>query len=66
MAKNQNRPMSLTVQLYVTLDDPAQWTKAFGVEGRTEIRDDVKTYVAGLARSGVFTTGEVSANIELK
>jgi hypothetical protein len=66
MARDPNRPMSFTVQLTVTLHNPSQWTTAFGVEGRENIKNDAKTYIAGNARGGVFGNGEVDASIDLK
>lgn len=56
--------MKVSVTVTVDLEDPEQWTTAFGVEGRQRIREDVKTYVGGLVRdSGVFANGEVQAEV---
>jgi hypothetical protein len=64
MARDHNRPMSFTVEIDVTLIDPAQWTRAFGVQGREMIREDVRNYIANhLACGGVFANGEVEAEI---
>lgn len=58
------RPLKVKVTVTVTLKDPADWTLAFGVEGRREIAKDVKSYIGnGVIDYGVFGDGEVDANI---
>lgn len=59
--------MKISVSLTVDLENPADWTTAFGIEDRTEIRKDVKEYVLGLVRdAGVFGNGEVPAQVTLR
>ncbi|MFI0262515.1 hypothetical protein ACH4OW_26140 [Streptomyces sp. NPDC017056] len=56
--------MKIAVTITVELEDPAQWTEAFGVEGAANIRQDVKVYVGyGVQSAGVFGDGEVAADI---
>lgn len=57
--------MKIRVTVTVDLPDPEQWTTAFGVEGASKIREDVKSYVGNEIQSaGVFGSGEVDADID--
>jgi hypothetical protein len=59
--------MTISVELTVTLQDPSEWTTAFGIEDRPEIREDVKSYLLNIAQhSGVFGNGEVTATVQRK
>lgn len=63
----RKKPMTISVELIVTIEDPADWTTAFGVEGRANIRQDVRSYVLHtIQAAGVFGNGEVAADIESK
>ncbi|MFH9731941.1 hypothetical protein [Streptomyces sp. NPDC017260] len=67
MGEEEPKPLKVVVTLEVTLKDPSEWTTAFGVEGRREIAQDVKRYVAShLATGGVFSNGEVQAEVDLR
>jgi hypothetical protein len=56
--------MRISVNVTIELNDPEDWTLAFGVEGGKEIREDVKRYVGeGVASMGVFGNGEVQAEV---
>lgn len=59
------KPLHIKVELDITLNDPQDWTLAFGINGRREISRDVKEYVERLAQGGVFDNGEVSATVRL-
>lgn len=65
MSDPKPKPMKVSVTIIVELEDPSQWTLAFGVEGRAAIREDVKSYVAN-GVDGVFGNGEVKAKVYLK
>lgn len=59
--------MKIKVELTVKLDDPADWTLAFGIEGAAQIREDVREYVTALVDgAGVFGNGEVPATVHRK
>lgn len=61
------KPLTIVVTVEVTLERPSEWTAAFGVEGRSEIRRDVKAYVGReLSSGGVFANGEVEAQVTLR
>lgn len=61
------KPLTVVVTVEVTLERPSEWTTAFGVEGRSEIRRDVKAYVGReLSSGGVFANGEVEAEVTLR
>ncbi|MET8342396.1 hypothetical protein [Streptomyces microflavus] len=61
------KPLTVVVTVEVTLAQPSEWTAAFGVEGRAEIRRDVKAYVGReLSSGGVFANGEVEAEVNLR
>lgn len=63
----EQTPLTVSVQLNVTINDLADWTTAFGIEGRDAIRRDVKEYVLNLVQgAGVFGNGEVGADVNLK
>lgn len=59
--------MKVVVTVTVEIEDPSQWTLAFGVEGLAAIRQDVKEYIGNdLPQFGVFGNGEVDAEITWK
>lgn len=58
-----SKPMKVTVTLTVELPDPDLWTLAFGIEGATEIRQDVKRYVGGLVQQSEVLSGEAEATV---
>lgn len=58
------KPLRVTVTLAVEIENPDDWTLAFGTEGRDAIREDVREYVLHNAHDGVFSNGEVAATIE--
>lgn len=63
----RNGPMTISIELVITLKDPEQWTVAFGIEERARIRQDVKSYVLNqVCGAGVFVNGEVTADIKPK
>lgn len=56
--------MRVRVEIIIDIEDPGEWTAAFGVAGETKIRKDVKSYVGNEVQSaGVFGNGEVTAEI---
>jgi hypothetical protein len=58
--------MKIAVTLTVEIS-AKNWTGAFGVEGATAIREDVRTYVHGLvAGAEVFHNGEIAGQVTLK
>jgi hypothetical protein len=56
------------ISMRVTVEiDPNDWIAAFGVEGQSEIRDDVKQYIRSLLQGdGVFGSGEVPADVTVR
>lgn len=66
MANIEDPDMIVSVTLAIALKDVADWTTAFGIEGRAKIRQDVKGYVEnGVQGMGVFGNGEVDADVRL-
>lgn len=66
MTNQEPTPMFIAVNLVVVLKDPAEWTTAFGVEKRTDIRRDVKSYILNhVQQAGAFGSGEVDGDISL-
>jgi hypothetical protein len=59
--------MKVVVHLEIEIEDPADWTTTFGIEGGREIRADIKEYVHNMVADGaVFGNGEVPAKVTLK
>ena len=59
------RGIRVTITVTVEIDDPDQWTTAFGVVGTKNIKDDVRHYVGdGISGYGVFGDGEVDAHVD--
>ncbi|MFG2923918.1 hypothetical protein ACGFYA_20755 [Streptomyces sp. NPDC048305] len=57
--------MKIAVTLTVEIEDPADWTTAFGVEGAARIRQDVKDYV-GSNVQGLRVWNEAPAKVSWK
>lgn len=51
------------VTVMVKLADPAEWTRAYGVEGAEAIKEDVKEHVIGNVRDVITGSGEIAADI---
>lgn len=54
--------MKIAVTITVEIEDPEQWTLAFGVTGASAIRTDVKEYM-GNAAQGLRVWEEVDAEV---
>lgn len=62
-----DRPLKTACVVQVDLPHPEQWTRTFGVSGRSEIATDVGNYVqTELLPNSVFGNGEVSADFRLE
>jgi hypothetical protein len=59
--------MKVSVTITVDIENPADWTLAFGVEGYRRIQNDVREYIGNAVQnSGVFGNGEVEATVTWK
>jgi len=60
-----SEPMTVVVKITVTVEDPDDWTTAYGVTGRAAIRKDVKSYI-GNGVQGAFSgdNGEMITDID--
>jgi glutaredoxin-related protein len=57
----------MKIRMVVTIEiDPADWTAQFDVEGAAAIRQDVKDYVEYNVLPGVFSHGDIPAEITVK
>jgi hypothetical protein len=57
--------VKIAITITVDVKDPAEWTTSFGVEGRAQIREDVKSYV-GNAAQNLRVWEEVEAEVSWK
>jgi hypothetical protein len=58
------KPLRVSITLTLEVENPADWSLAFGIEGRRNIAADVREYVLdGVQQYGVFGNGEVDAKI---
>ncbi|MFJ6183728.1 hypothetical protein [Streptomyces sp. NPDC092295] len=57
--------MKVAVTITVDIEEPADWTLAFGVEGAAAIRQDVKSYI-GNAAQHLRVWQEVDAEVTWK
>ena len=57
--------MKVAITITVDIKDPAEWTRAFGMEGAPAIRQDVKQYV-GEAVRGLRVWEEAEAEVNWK
>ena len=55
--------MKIAVTIAVEIEDPADWTLAFGVEGAAQIRADVKDYI-GSNVQGLRVWDEAPAKVD--
>ncbi|MGW8953466.1 hypothetical protein [Streptomyces sp. NPDC055709] len=55
--------MKVAVTITVEIEDPADWTLAFGVEGAANIRRDIKDYVGSNVR-GLRVWEEAPAEVD--
>ncbi|MFF0183471.1 hypothetical protein [Streptomyces sp. NPDC005244] len=56
--------MKVRVVIVIDIEDPQQWTTAYGVEGAAEIRADVKSHLGNAAQQiAPYGNGEVDAEI---
>lgn len=57
--------MRVIVTLAIEIEDPEEWTLAFGVEGAAMVRDDVKEYVYNVVQQSAAWE-EVTATVKLR
>jgi hypothetical protein len=57
--------VKVAITITVDVKDPAEWTRAFGMEGAPAIRQDVKQYV-GEAVRGLRVWEEAEAEVNWK
>jgi hypothetical protein len=57
--------VKIAITITVDVKDLAEWTTSFGVEGRAQIREDVKSYV-GNAAQNLRVWEEVEAEVSWK
>jgi hypothetical protein len=57
--------VKVAITITVDIEDPAEWTRSFGMEGAAQIRQDVKDYV-GTNVQGLRVWEEVEAKVGWK
>jgi hypothetical protein len=57
--------VKVAITITVDIEDPAEWTRSFGMEGAAQIRQDVKDYV-GTNVQGLRVWEEVDAKVSWK